>query len=159
MSAPVFYIETPTGVRCLWEPGRPPRFNENHTEVTWKRAGEIYSTSTPIIWEDAFIRECSRYQETQALPVRKVPMCETGEAYPTDNKGDCSDCATGETNGQQHFTAGPVTLVKANEFLEALRADEWQGILDAMEESIRKPLPEYLCHTLPVSALPSEVKL
>jgi len=141
----VFYLTLPNktpGVRCFWEPDHPPEPAPQRMDVqTW-------------------LKQNSAYQQGQALPPRRCPEC-GGVGDSTEPPGFRPRCVC--TYGQQHFTAGPLTLVKVSDILEhlietaniesesSLSFDYWLANLD--------PPTDYLIQTIPArgdKALPAE---
>ena len=55
----------------------------------------------------------------------------------------CPHCQDGQV---LYRITGEVELKRANEILEPMRSDEWQGLLDGIEKALEsKPLSEWLC--------------
>jgi len=136
---PVFYVETQDGLRCLW----PLKDDVMITKIETDDNGSVavFVADAPAYSLNDLVESWSPYQDTQALPSRECTECpkpipDGMEAW-TDSIG-CEHC----TNGRQHFTAGPVTLVKDKALSMAARIyirDNWGW-----------SKPGYLCHTIPV---------
>ncbi len=106
----VFYVETPDGLRCLWE----PMFKIVGTDDEF---GEVLymAAPSPDPREDNdnlfHAEECSEIKEAEALPSMECPKIDDEGYY-------CKSCERGCINGRRYFAAGPITVVKPRTIVE-----------------------------------------
>ncbi len=139
----VFYLETPDGLRCLWQ--SKYQIKDNGLSWSWEIPETQMRRAT--LWPSSVIEECSPYKEGQDLPPRECIDCKDMKPFQTNLGEPDWSCPTCDGSWHRNHTAGPVTLIRPMDIVA--------NLYEIMTSNREIRSNTYLCMTTPI---PQETK-